>query len=58
MAKLKTYRVIASETHVFKESVEARSEEEAREKFLALMQEGMDHDDAYGFQIDHVYKEE
>jgi len=57
MAKLKNYRFIASEVHIFNEVIQAKTEDEAQEKFMAMLQEGLEADDVSGFQIDQIINE-
>ena len=57
MIKTKTYRVIASETHIYSQLIEAKDEPQARSLFMELMQSGLEADDTDHFQIDFIEEE-
>ena len=42
---------------VNKDIIQAKTEDEAQEKFMAMLQEGLDADDVSGFQIDQIINE-
>lgn len=54
-----TFKIKASEETFYEEEVEAKTEDEAIEKFYLLMQNGdIDPCDTDGFTIDHVEEED
>jgi len=57
LKKTKTFRVIASETHIYSELIEAKDEAQAKSLFMELMQSGLEANDTDGFQIDQIINE-
>jgi hypothetical protein len=54
MVKTKTFRVLASETHIYSQWVQAKDEAQAKSLFMEMVQAGLESDDTDHFQIDFV----
>jgi hypothetical protein len=54
MIKNKTYRVLASETHIYSRFIEAKDEAQAHSLFMELINSGLTAEDTDHFQIDYI----